>query len=78
MEALRLGDPVRGDRVRTAQQRLADAEVQEAEALANYNIAIASFYQAVGTLLKRNGIVFETAPSDDGETVEVFPASVRP
>ncbi len=61
------------------QQRLADAEIQEAEALANYNIAIATFYEGVGTLLKRNGIVFETMPNENSdETVRVLPASARP
>lgn len=49
------------------QERLADAEVQEAESLANYNIAIATFYESIGTLLQRNGIVFEEAPNGEGE-----------
>lgn len=43
------------------QQRLADAEVQEMRALANYNIARARFFQALGTLLDERGITFEDA-----------------
>ena len=43
------------------QQRVAEAEIQEIDALTNYNIAIAAFYEAVGTLLQRNGIEFEPA-----------------
>lgn len=38
------------------QERLAEAELQEIEAITNYNTAIAAFYEAVGTLLDRNGI----------------------
>lgn len=42
----------------STQRRLADAEVQEIQALTEYNTAIASFYRAMGTLLERNGIEF--------------------
>jgi outer membrane protein TolC len=40
------------------QERLADAEVQEARALTDYHNAIAALYQSVGTLLERNNIDF--------------------
>jgi outer membrane protein TolC len=43
----------------SAQQRLADAEVQEAQAMTDYNAAVASLYRAMGTLLERNGIRFD-------------------
>jgi len=42
------------------QQRLAEAQIAEAEAQVDYNIAIARFYRAMGTLLDRNGIDFNT------------------
>ena len=42
-----------------AQETLASAEVQEIQAMAEYNTAIARYYQAMGTLLERNGIEFE-------------------
>ncbi len=42
-----------------AQQRLADAETQEALALANYMTSIAELYRAMGTLLERYGIEVE-------------------
>ena len=42
-----------------AQERLADAETQEVQSLTNYNNAISTLYQTMGTLLQRNGIVFE-------------------
>ena len=48
-----------------AQERLADAETQEVQSLINYNNAISALYQQMGTLLHRDGIVFEnyvTAP----------------
>jgi len=48
----------------STQERLADAEVQEARAMADYYNAIASLYQAVGTLLQRNNIEFRV----DAET----------
>lgn len=41
------------------QQRLADAETQEVQALADYNNAIARLYQVKGTLLDRSGIGFD-------------------
>jgi len=40
------------------QQRLADAEVQEIQALAQYNVAVATLYRTMGTLLQRNRIAF--------------------
>lgn len=42
----------------STQERLANAEVQEARALADYHNAIAALYQSVGTLLEHNGIEF--------------------
>ncbi len=46
----------------TAQSRLADAEVQEVDALRRYNVAISELYRVMGTLLQRNGIRFEPDP----------------
>ena len=42
----------------STQSRLANAEIQEIQALTDYNTAIASFYRVMGTLLERNGIEF--------------------
>lgn len=42
-----------------AQERLADAEFQEAQALANYMTAIAEFYRAQGVLIEQYGIEVE-------------------
>lgn len=44
----------------STQERLADAEVQEAQALTDYHNAIALLYQSAGTLLERNNIDFRT------------------
>ena len=44
------------------QQRLADAEIQEAQALTDYNTAITDLYRATGNLLERNGITLSDAP----------------
>jgi len=41
------------------QQRLADAETQEIQALTGYQTAIADLFLATGTLLEKNGISFE-------------------
>ncbi len=46
-----------------AQERLADAETQENRSLAAYNNALASLYQAMGTLLDRNHIAFNDKPA---------------
>jgi outer membrane protein len=46
----------------STQERLANAEVQEAQALTDYHNAIAVLYQSVGTLLERNNIEFRTEP----------------
>lgn len=43
----------------STQERLADAEVQEAQALTDYHNAIAVLYQSTGTLLERNNIQFK-------------------
>ena len=45
------------------QRRLAEAQIAEVEAQVNYNIAIAEFYRAMGTLLDRNGIDFQNSDS---------------
>ena len=47
-----------------AQSRLADAETQEVQSLINYNNAIATLYSVMGTLLDRNGIIFENYASE--------------
>lgn len=41
------------------QETLAQAESQEIQALTDYNIAIARYYESLGTLLERNGIEFD-------------------
>lgn len=41
------------------EQNLSTAEIAEVNAIRSYNVAIARFHQAVGTLLKRNGIDFD-------------------
>lgn len=41
-----------------AQQRLAEAELEEVRAQTDYNNAIAELYRSIGTLLERNGIAF--------------------
>jgi hypothetical protein len=48
------------DRKLTRQAQLAEAELAEVEAIVNYNTAISSFFAAMGTLLERNNIEFET------------------
>ncbi len=47
------------------QQRLADSEIDEVQALTDYNVAIARFYQSMGTLLERNRIVFDDPTSPE-------------
>lgn len=47
------------DRKLRRQESLADAEFQEFQALTAYNTAIANYYRALGTLLRRNGIKFD-------------------
>jgi outer membrane protein TolC len=47
------------------QEALAGFEVEETQALATYNTAIAQFYRSTGTLLRRNGIVFTDSPVED-------------
>ena len=41
------------------QEALANAEAREIQAVVDYNIAISAYYQAMGTLLERNGINFK-------------------
>ncbi len=43
----------------SSQQRLATAEIQELQALVDYNTAIAAYFRSLGTLLERNGIDFD-------------------
>ncbi len=47
------------------QEALARFEIEEIQALTNYNTAVAQFYRSIGTLLKRNGIIFSEAPVVD-------------
>ncbi len=49
----------------STQERLADAEVQEVQALTDYHNAIAALYQSVGTLLERNNIEFRVDAQAD-------------
>ncbi len=44
------------DQKLSAQQQLAEAEIREVQAIANYNIALANFYQTQGTLLQYSRI----------------------
>ena len=45
-----------------AQQRVADTATQEVQAVTDYNASVSRFYQAMGTLLERNGIEFKDQP----------------
>ncbi|HED54275.1 MAG TPA: TolC family protein [Phycisphaerales bacterium] len=47
------------------QQALASAEIQEAQALTNYNIAISRMYSAIGRTLERNGVDFVVPETND-------------
>jgi outer membrane protein len=47
-----------------SQERLASAEIQEAQALVDYNIAVANFYRTTGMLLQRNNILISDQPSE--------------
>jgi outer membrane protein len=49
----------------STQERLANAEVQEAQALTDYHNSIAVLYQSVGTLLERNNIEFRIEQGAD-------------
>ena len=42
------------------QEALAGAEIREFQAMTEYNTAISTLYQSMGTLLERNGIEFKT------------------
>lgn len=46
-------------------ETLADDEEREVQALTGYQIAVSRLYQAMGTLLTRNGIDFSTVPVED-------------
>ncbi len=46
------------------QEALAQTEIRELQAIVDYNIAIGSLYQAMGTLLDRNGIEFKDDLAD--------------
>ena len=52
------------DRKLQAETRLANTETQEIQALTDYNTSISNLHRAMGTLLDRNGIVFDD-PMDD-------------
>lgn len=47
------------------QDALANAELDEIRALVTYNIAIANYQAAEGTILERNGIVFDVPNADE-------------
>jgi outer membrane protein TolC len=51
-------DPQSVDLKLRAHETLAAAEIQEVQAIADYNVALARYYQAQGTLLEHNGIDF--------------------
>ena len=53
------------DQKLNAQERLADAEIQEMEAMTTYNTSIANLYRSMGTLLQRNRIEFDPRPPTD-------------
>ncbi|MFN0131789.1 MAG: TolC family protein [Phycisphaerales bacterium] len=61
---------VRGQDVQTLdlefrrQESLAQAERDEVQALADFNIAVAQFYAAIGTALERNNIEFRVPDAD--------------
>ena len=44
------------------EEALAAAELRELQAIIDYNIAVANYYRATGTLLDRNGIDFAEQP----------------
>jgi len=54
-----IGNPAQQQLVLDQQERVAESQRAEAEAIANYNIAIAKLEQAKGTLLRYNNIVME-------------------
>ena len=58
--------PVFVDQKLRAQERLADAETQEASSRTQYMVAISELYRSTGTLLERNGIAF-AEPTYAGE-----------
>ncbi len=47
-----------------ALRALAETELQELQALIDYNVAISEYYRTIGTLLERNGIDFQAKPID--------------
>ena len=49
------------------QEALANAEIDEIRSLVAYNIALANYHAAEGTILDRNGIVFEAPSADEIE-----------
>lgn len=53
------------------QERLAQAERDELRALADYNIAVADLFLAMGLTLERNRVGFEAPSLDDPQTPEV-------
>jgi outer membrane protein len=46
-----------------SQDRVADAEMQEIQALTQYNASIAKLYQTMGTLLEHNKIELKPDPT---------------
>lgn len=56
-----------------AQERLADTERSEVEAMTNYNLAITDLYRAMGTLLNQQGISFDQTPYDSDNDFLIWP-----
>lgn len=56
-----------------AQERLADTEQAEVEAMTNYNLAITDLYRAMGTLLTQQGISFNQTPYDRENDFLIWP-----
>ena len=62
--------PVFVDQKLRAQERLADAETQEASSRSQYMVAISELYRSTGTLLERNGIDFQRPAEAGGVSTE--------
>ena len=62
--------PVFVDQKLRAQERLADAETQEASSRTQYMVSISELYRSTGTLLERNGIEFRRPAEAGGVSAE--------
>ena len=56
-----------------AQQRLAETEIAEIEAMTSYNQSITTLYRAMGTLLSQQGIAFNETPYDTTNQFIIWP-----